>query len=76
MGTTKVFTSGESQAVRIPQEYRFQVGEVFINKIGDTILLTPQESLAKAFDEGVRLLTDDFLCDGVPQSMDSPREIL
>lgn len=76
MDTTKVFVSGRSQAVRIPKEYRFQVDEVFINKIGDAIMLTPVDSLADAFDRGARLLTEDFLADGMPESVESPRESL
>ena len=35
METTKVFTSGRSQAVRIPKAYRFEENEVYINRIGD-----------------------------------------
>lgn len=73
MNTTKVFTNGRSQAVRIPKEYRFDVNEVFLTKIGDTIMLTPKKSLADAFDRGVQMLSDDFLADGVPESIPSER---
>ena len=76
MNTTRVFTNGRSQAVRIPKNYRFDVDEVFINKIGDAVVLTPTRSLARAFDEGAAMLTDDFLNDGVPESMPSKRESL
>ena len=41
MQTAKVFTSGRSQAVRIPKEYRFDAEEVFINRVGDAVILTP-----------------------------------
>ena len=76
MNTTRVFTNGRSQAVRIPKNYRFDVDEVFINKIGDAVVLTPARSLARAFDEGAAMLTDDFLNDGVPESKPSKRESL
>ncbi len=76
MNTTKVFTNGRSQAVRIPKEYRFNVDEVFINKIGDTIVLTPLSSLADSFDKGAAMLTDDFLSAGVPESISVNREEL
>ena len=35
METAKVFTSGRSQAVRIPKGYRFgaEINEVYVNKI-------------------------------------------
>ena len=73
METAKVFTSGRSQAVRIPKEYRFDVDEVFINRIGETVVLTPVKSLAAAFEEGARMLTDDYLADGIPDSVPSKR---
>ncbi len=36
MKTAKVFTHGNSQAVRIPKEFRFAETEVYIEKAGDT----------------------------------------
>lgn len=39
--TAKIFTTGRSQAVRLPQEYRFNEKEVFIRRdpnTGDVIL--------------------------------------
>ena len=73
MQTTKVFINGRSQAVRIPKEYRFDTEEVFINKIGDAVILTPVESLAKEFDIGAQMLPDDFLADGFPEEVESVR---
>ncbi|MGH7935170.1 MAG: antitoxin, partial [Candidatus Binataceae bacterium] len=51
--TAKVFTTGRSQAVRIPKEYRFSCGEVLIEREGDRVILTPRlrswrEYLARA----------------------------
>lgn len=43
MKTTKIFKHGNSQAVRIPKEFRLPEGEVFIKKQGDTILLIPKQ---------------------------------
>ena len=41
METAKIFTCGKSQAVKIPKEYRFDVNKVYVNKIGDALILTP-----------------------------------
>ena len=38
METAKVFNNGRSQAVRIPKQYRFDVDEVYVNKIGDALI--------------------------------------
>ncbi len=40
--TAKVFQNGRSQAIRLPKEYRVDVNEVFIEKIGDSIILIPK----------------------------------
>jgi antitoxin VapB len=37
---TKLFKSGNSQAVRIPKEMQFKVKEVDINRIGNSIIIT------------------------------------
>jgi antitoxin VapB len=39
MATTKVFRSGNSQAVRIPREFQFDTDEVEIERRGDEIIL-------------------------------------
>lgn len=39
MTTGKVFMTGRSQAVRLPKEYRFDVDEVILNKIGDVLII-------------------------------------
>ena len=75
--TTKVFMNGRSQAVRIPAEYRFnEDDELFINKIGDTVMITPKASLADSLIRGAAMLPDDFMKDGFPEEIPSVRETL
>ncbi len=46
----KVFKSGNSQAVRLPKEFRFDVSEVEIFKRGDEVVLKQKPAnIAKAF---------------------------
>lgn len=48
----KLFTTGRSQAVRLPMEYRFEGSEVFIRrdpKTGDVVLSRRPESWADFF---------------------------
>jgi antitoxin VapB len=42
MKIAKVFTQGNSQAVRLPKEFRVNDDELFIKKSGDSIVLTPK----------------------------------
>ncbi len=65
MATAKVFKSGNSQAVRLPKQFRLTGDEVEIFRRGDEIVLREKPaSLARAFD----LLCDlpDFERDDTP----------
>jgi len=51
MGTARVFRSGNSQAVRLPKQFRFQSKEVEISRRGDEIILREKDgTLARAFE--------------------------
>jgi antitoxin VapB len=51
MITTRVFKSGNSQAVRIPKEFQFDVDEVEIISRGDELIIRPKkDNIADAFD--------------------------
>ncbi len=50
MSTARVFRSGNSQAVRLPKEFRFKGKEVEIFRRGDEVVLREKSaSLARAF---------------------------
>jgi len=42
MQTARIFTNGNSQAVRLPKEFRFEEDEVIIKKLGDIVVLLPK----------------------------------
>jgi antitoxin VapB len=75
MSTARVFRSGNSQAVRLPKQFRFRVSEVEILRRGDEIVLRePKRSLGHAF-AALAALPGDFLSEGrqdqVPQKRDA-----
>lgn len=43
MSTAKLFQNGRSQAVRLPKEFRFEGKEVVIKKVGEAVVLLPQQ---------------------------------
>lgn len=76
----KVFKSGNSQAVRLPKEFRFNVEEVEVSREGDAIVLRPLSdtsdhwsSLRSALKRGV---SDDFMTDGREQPAETDRAAL
>jgi antitoxin VapB len=62
--TTRTFKNGNSQAVRIPNEFRLPDGDLRIEKIGGAVLLIPKDDPWRLFDESLKGFSDDFLSDG------------
>lgn len=67
----KVFRSGNSQAVRLPKEFRFNVEEVEVSREGDAIILRPHIASASTWGSLraalARSVSDDFLAEGRQQ---------
>lgn len=61
METAKLFRNGGSQAVRLPRHCRFSGTEVYVKRVGSTVILLPKtapfEPLARSLGE----FTDDFM---------------
>ncbi len=61
MKTTRVFRSGNSQAVRLPKEFRFQSEEVEILRRGREVVLREKPNgLRRAFEQLAALPEDCF----------------
>ena len=61
MAKARVFKSGNSQAVRLPKEFRFEVDEVDISRRGSEVILrSPKRSLSRAF-EALASMPKDFM---------------
>lgn len=65
--TAKLFTTGRSQAVRLPMAFRFEGTEVFIRRdplTGDVILSAKPTSWQSFFELADRTpIPDDFMAD-------------
>lgn len=59
----KLFMNGQSQAVRLPKECRFNEEEVLVKRIGDLVILFPKKSKGEIFEEALGKFPDDFLSD-------------
>ncbi|MGH7233701.1 MAG: type II toxin-antitoxin system antitoxin VapB [Nitrospiraceae bacterium] len=68
---TKIFKSGNSQAVRIPKEFKLEGEEVEIEKQGEVLLLRPMRKSWSALTESLKKFTDDFMKEG---QMQPPRQ--
>jgi antitoxin VapB len=76
MLSSKVFVSGNSQAIRLPKEYQVEEKELYIKKIGSTIILFPKENPWEAFERSLTEFSDDFMAEGRNQPPMQEREEL
>lgn len=63
MDTAKVFKSGNSQAVRLPKKYALEATEVFIERRGESLVLTPRKGAWDDFWAGLDRFSEDFMSD-------------
>ena len=75
MLTTRVFKSGNSQAIRIPKEYKINADELFINKIGNTIVIFPKNDPWEVFKDSLANFSSDYCAEGRDQPKMQKREI-
>jgi antitoxin VapB len=66
--TAKIFTTGRSQAVRLPKAYRFDTNEVFIEKVGNTVILRPKQEETSGW--GTRLQSILSGWEGMPEEIE------
>lgn len=61
MHTARIFTNGNSQAVRLPKEFRFEDEEVIIKKVADMVILFPKRYSADTLKALLGALDPDFI---------------
>ena len=60
MDTAKLFLNGNSQAVRLPKEYRFPGDEVVIKRMGNAVVLLPKDDPWQVMFEALAEFPEDF----------------
>jgi len=61
--SAKIFMNGQSQAVRLPKECRFEESEVLIKKIGSLVILYPKSAVGDIFAGSLDKFPADFMND-------------
>ena len=74
MPTARVFKSGNSQAVRLPKEFQFDVNEVEIFRRGEEIVLRKRPTSMVALFDALVALGEDFMPEGREQGAAQERD--
>ena len=74
LSTAKVFTTGRSQALRLPKAFCFNTPEVTIERQGDAVIFRPKlQSKNEWWDEMDKILAG---LEGMPDEIDRDRSHL
>lgn len=63
MHKTRVFQSGNSQAIRLPKEFQLAQKEVWISKIGDQLLISLKPQGWEQLEDSLGQFSDDFMAE-------------
>jgi antitoxin VapB len=69
--TAKIFTTGRSQAVRLPKAFRFNTPEVTIERQGDAIILRPKVQSKEEWWDDMEKILASF--EGMPDEIERDR---
>lgn len=61
MKEAKIFQNGQSQAVRLPKEFRFAGDKVFIKKLGKAVVLIPIDNPWESLFDSLKKFSKDFM---------------
>ena len=61
MDKAKLFQNGQSQAVRLPKKYRFAGDKVLIKRVGNAVVLLPEQNSWKTLFDSLDQFSSDFM---------------
>ncbi|MDR0822603.1 MAG: type II toxin-antitoxin system VapB family antitoxin [Endomicrobium sp.] len=76
MQTAQLFIDGKNQGVMFPKEYRFVGSDIFIQKVGEAVILFPKDKAWETFLHGLNSFSDDFMSEDRQQGLVQDREVL
>ena len=60
MQTARLFPNGQSQAVRLPKEFRFEGDRVYIQRAGEAVILLPYQRPWQVLFDSLEQFSADF----------------
>lgn len=70
----KIFTTGRSQAVRLPKAFRFEGKEVSVERQGDAVILRPKVQSKEEWWAQMEQILNSF--EGMPLEIERERGVL
>jgi antitoxin VapB len=76
MNRAKLFKNGDSQAIRLPKEFRFKGREVYIRREGNNIILTPIDDAVDRLWNSLKSFSEDLIIERNQPKFSDKRNLL
>lgn len=70
MQQAKLFQNGQSQAVRLPKDFRFEGDRVVIKRVGKAVVLLPYNEPWETLLDSLSLFSSDFMAKRIQPPLD------
>ncbi|MCL2101814.1 MAG: type II toxin-antitoxin system VapB family antitoxin [Fibromonadales bacterium] len=74
MQMAQLTINNQRQVLTLPKDFYFAENSVYIQKIGNAVLLVPQDKQWEVFLSGLNRFSDDFMENGREQGTEEIRE--
>jgi len=74
MELAQITTKGQRQILTLPSDIYFPENSVYIQKVGNAVLLVPQDKQWEVFLSGLNRFSSDFMENGREQGTEDIRE--
>ena len=75
MDTIKIKQKGKNQTISIPKKYNFEDDEVYIKKVGNSLVILPKKNPWNGMFESLNRFTEDFMSERIQPELDK-RDII
>jgi antitoxin VapB len=74
MQLAQITTNGQKQILTLPMDIHFPDNSVYIQRVGNAVLLVPQDKQWEVFLSGLNRFSSDFMENGREQGTEEARE--
>ncbi|MDQ3022421.1 MAG: type II toxin-antitoxin system VapB family antitoxin [Bacteroidota bacterium] len=75
MDTIKIKYIGDKQTINLPQKYNFDEKELYIKKVGNSVVIFPKNIQLESWFENLYNFTDDFMSERVQPEIDKRKNL-
>jgi antitoxin VapB len=61
MNVVQIYKEGKSQVVRLPEDFSLSDNKVYVNKIGNAVVLIPYHDPWRSLFDSLNKFSDDFM---------------